>query len=111
LNPVGRLRHTSSKTTHGLCSPRSQHAQWSKVTPEISISDREMLFRLRAERGRIPTGFVAIVDGQVVGLACLVQCDLDSHQHLSPWLASVLVEPLTAHGQVAARFRTMIVTG
>jgi N-acetylglutamate synthase-like GNAT family acetyltransferase len=41
----------------------------------------------------IPTGFVALLGTDVVGLACLVESDIESHQHLTPWLASVLVSP------------------
>jgi predicted N-acetyltransferase YhbS len=71
---------------------RSHHAQWRAVMPDLTVANRETHFRARAQRGSIPTGFVAVTDGRVVGLACLVDCDLDSHQHLSPWLSSVLVE-------------------
>jgi GNAT superfamily N-acetyltransferase len=72
---------------------RSHHAEWAAITPNSTVSDRIVRFQARARRGAIPTGFVAVVNGSVVGLACLVECDLESHGHLSPWLASVLVEP------------------
>lgn len=68
-------------------------AEWAAITPHITISDRAACFQTHARRGGIPIGFVAVVNGMVVGVACLVQCDLDSHEHLSPWLASVLVAP------------------
>lgn len=72
---------------------RSHHTEWTTITPHLTVSDRVARFQARARRGSIPTGFVAVVSGRVVGLACLVDCDLDSHRHFSPWLASVLVEP------------------
>src|SRR5438876_12277484 len=72
---------------------RWHHDEWATRTPEISIGDRAARFTARAQRGGLPMGFVAIVGGQVVGLACLVECDLESHAHLSPWLASVVVAP------------------
>jgi predicted N-acetyltransferase YhbS len=72
---------------------RAHYTEWATVTPHLTIPDRAARFQARARRGSIPTGFVAILSGSVVGLACLVECDLDSHPHLSPWLASVLVNP------------------
>jgi len=69
------------------------HDAWSAVTPHLSIGDRVAGFQARARRGSIPTGFVALADGVVAGMACLVACDVDSHRHLTPWLASVLVGP------------------
>jgi predicted N-acetyltransferase YhbS len=69
------------------------HEAWVTVTPHLSVADRIAGFQARARRGSIPTGFVAIIDSIVVGMACLVDCDLDSHRHLTPWLATVLVAP------------------
>jgi GNAT superfamily N-acetyltransferase len=69
------------------------HDAWAAVTPHVSVADRISGFRARARRGSIPTGFVALADAVVVGMACLVESDVDSHRHLTPWLASVLVGP------------------
>jgi N-acetylglutamate synthase-like GNAT family acetyltransferase len=72
---------------------RWHHDQWASSMPELTIAEREKRFRARATTGAVPTGFVAVADGRVVGMACLVECDLESHAHLSPWLATVLVAP------------------
>lgn len=72
---------------------RWHHMEWAAVTPHLSVADRIAGFRARARRGTVPTSFVAILDANVVGLACLVENDVQSHQHLTPWLASVLVAP------------------
>lgn len=69
------------------------HAEWLTVTPGLSVADRVAGFEARARRGSIPIGFVALVDDAVVGMACLVACDIESHCHLTPWLATVLVDP------------------
>jgi N-acetylglutamate synthase-like GNAT family acetyltransferase len=69
-----------------------QH-EWGAVTPDLSLADRIRGFHARARRGGVPTGVVAVVDSSVVGLACLVAADIESHAHLTPWLASVLVAP------------------
>jgi GNAT superfamily N-acetyltransferase len=72
---------------------RWHHAQWASVTPDLTVEDRIAGFGARARRGSVPTAFVALVDGQVAGLASLEAHDLDTHQHLTPWLTSVLVDP------------------
>jgi GNAT superfamily N-acetyltransferase len=69
------------------------HAEWHAVTPDLTISDRIAGFTARARRGSVPTGIVGLVDDHVVGMACLVDCDIPSHCHLTPWLATVLVSP------------------
>lgn len=69
------------------------HAEWLSITPTLSVADRIAAFEARARRGSIPTGFVAIDGDTVVGMACLVECDIESHCHLAPWLATVLVAP------------------
>ena len=69
------------------------HAEWHAVTPELSVADRIAGFTARARRGSVPTGIVGLVDDHVVGMACLVDCDIPSHCHLTPWLATVLVSP------------------
>jgi GNAT superfamily N-acetyltransferase len=72
---------------------RWHHAEWLTVTPHLSVADRIAGFTARARRGSIPTGFVSLLDNVVVGMACLVECDIPSHCHLRPWLATVLVSP------------------
>jgi len=69
------------------------HAEWSSITPELSVADRIAGFERRARRGSVPTGFVALRGGDVAGMACLVDCDIETHGHLTPWLATVLVGP------------------
>ena len=69
------------------------HAEWFAVTPHLTVSDRIAGFKERARRGSIPTGFIGLVGDRVVGMACLVVCDIESHCYLTPWLATVLVAP------------------
>lgn len=69
------------------------HAEWLSVTPHLTVADRIAGFRDRAQRGTIPTGFVGLLGDRVVGMSCLVACDIESHCHLTPWLATVLVAP------------------
>ena len=59
------------------------------------VSDRRRGERLRAACGReeIPTIFVAISDGALLGSAMLIDHDMDTRMELSPWLAGVFVAP------------------
>jgi GNAT superfamily N-acetyltransferase len=41
----------------------------------------------------MPRTFILLADGQPVGTASLVACDLDERPDLSPWLADVFVLP------------------
>ena len=67
------------------------HEEWQAVTPHLTIADRIAGFRSRMSRMQVPTGFVAVVDEVVVGMACLVAHDMETRQALTPWLATVLV--------------------
>jgi GNAT superfamily N-acetyltransferase len=67
------------------------HDEWASRTPCLSLEDRISRLAERVGRWHIPTTFVALMEGQVVGFACLVAHDMDIRLDLSPWLASVLV--------------------
>ena len=69
------------------------HAEWAHLSPAVSVEDRARRFRERAVRGGVPSAFCAVVEAQVVGVACLVAADLETHPQFTPWLASVLVAP------------------
>jgi len=65
------------------------HAEWRESTLEETAAE------LRSHTGRrqIPTTFVALDHGRVMGSASLLVADLVGWEHLSPWLASVFVAP------------------
>ena len=72
---------------------RWAHDHWAVVAPRHnrSVGDRITRLESRAHVNQIPTGFVALVDGRVVGVACLVDHDMETQTHLSPWLGTVFV--------------------
>ena len=72
---------------------RWHHEEWATRTPHLSLEDRIARFEARASRNQIPTAFAAVLDSRVVGVACLVEHDMDTRKDLTPWLASVLVAP------------------
>jgi predicted N-acetyltransferase YhbS len=69
------------------------HDEWKDLLP--GWTHEQALAELRSHTGRrqIPTTFVAVDQGRVVGSASLLTADLDGWEHLSPWVASVYVTP------------------
>ena len=78
------------------------HAQWGHLNPAKSLEVR--MERLQSELAThlaqrvIPTTFVAVEGPRVLGSASLVAHDMDLRPKLTPWLASVFVDP-TCRGQ------------
>ena len=69
------------------------HKEWLIYNPGESIQERVEKITAQAGKGDIPTTFVAIEGGTVLGSASLIAHDMDMRMDLSPWLASVLVAP------------------
>ena len=72
---------------------RLHYEEWTHLRPGESLEARTS--RLRSYMGRqgIPSVVVALDQGALVGSAMLTAKDLDTHPHLSPWLAGVYVLP------------------
>lgn len=67
------------------------HAEWSHLNPGQSLSARTAKLQLALADG-LPQFFVAEQGNCLLGSAALVECDMDTHAHWHPWLASVYVE-------------------
>jgi N-acetylglutamate synthase-like GNAT family acetyltransferase len=67
--------------------------EWGDLAPGRKLEERIKLLREKANRCAVPVSFVAIEHGEPVGSASLVECDMASHDHLTPWLSSVYVTP------------------
>ncbi len=68
------------------------HDEWSYLSPSYELLDRTERLRGRANREGIPVAFVAVSDAVPVGSASLIECDMDTHSHLMPWMSSVYVD-------------------
>jgi GNAT superfamily N-acetyltransferase len=68
-------------------------AQFGYLSPQTTVEQRAE--RLQAHLGGkgIPTTFVALVGGRLAGSASLIAEDMSSRPDLSPWLASLYVDP------------------
>lgn len=68
-------------------------AQWGSMNPTSTIERRIERLQGHLQPGRVPQTFVAMDDQRLLGSASLVAADLPSREDLSPWLASVYVDP------------------
>jgi GNAT superfamily N-acetyltransferase len=73
------------------------HDEWSSFDRR-SCQDIKSQLTENLNRDAIPLTFLALQDSAVLGTVSLDLSDLPSHDHLSPWLASLFVPP-EARGQ------------
>jgi len=73
---------------------RWHYEEWRHLNPDKTIE--QYIARLHSHMGRkqIPTTFVALSGGILLGSSSLVAYDMDIHRDLSPWLASLYVSPI-----------------
>lgn len=67
--------------------------QWGKWNPENTIEKRIERLQRQTDKSRLPMTIVALYGADPIGSASLVLADLETKEELSPWLASVFVEP------------------
>jgi len=68
------------------------HEEWSYLNPSLSLTQRIKKMENYFAEDFIPTTYVAL-DTEVLGSAAIVESDMDTHKHFTPWLASVYVNP------------------
>jgi GNAT superfamily N-acetyltransferase len=67
--------------------------EWGRLLPEATVETLVSAFEESATHHRIPETFVAVRDGEPVGMASLIEHDMSTRKELSPWLAAVYVAP------------------
>lgn len=72
------------------------HRQWGKHMGYSLAGSGEAIEGLTVPGGR-QAALIALVDGIPAGSVFLVERDLETHSHLSPWLAGLLVLPQFRH--------------
>lgn len=60
-------------------------------------------FTGRAQKDAIPFTLIALDGDKIVGMASMVECDLESRPDLTPWLASVYVRGDYRKNHIASR--------
>jgi len=79
---------------------RWNHGEWGRSIGR-SLADTVAGFQAILDSDR-ETALVAFVNGTPAGMVLLIDCDLESHAHLKPWLAGLFVHP-DFRGKGAAR--------
>ncbi len=86
-----------------------QHAMWGHLDPTATLAGR--IARLSSHVGRpaIPTTVIAFEGETLFGATSIVENDLRTHPHLSPFIASVYIgEPYRRRGIAAALVQRMM---
>jgi N-acetylglutamate synthase-like GNAT family acetyltransferase len=66
--------------------------QWHDVLPNFTLDTYTEFLSSHYRRGGIPSMFVAVDNGKVIGTAALDNDDMDTHPQLTPWIASLYVD-------------------
>lgn len=69
------------------------HAQWGYLNPGNTVETRIEKMQRYLNGNVMPSMYICVDGDRVAGTAALVENDMDSHPELSPWLASVYVNP------------------
>jgi len=68
--------------------------EWGHADPNGSVGTWTDGLCQKTHRDQVPTTYVALSEqGDLLGSVTLVDCDMDPHQELSPWLAGLFVHP------------------
>lgn len=69
------------------------HTEWGYLNPGGTVETRIERMKRYLSGAKIPAMYIAVDGNELLGTAALVESDMDSHPELSPWLASVFVNP------------------
>lgn len=69
------------------------YQQWNRMHANDSVARWLEYLRGASNRLRIPSVFVAVENGNLLGSATLADYDMETRRDLTPWLADVFVAP------------------
>ncbi len=69
------------------------YGYWGHLMPGSSLEGTERHFRGQLNRDALPLTLIALKGQQPVGTASIFLQDMSTRPHLSPWMASVYVDP------------------
>src|SRR5690348_12974380 len=67
--------------------------EFGYLIPNKTLDDYYKGLETHLNESRLPMAFVITENNQFIGIFSLNQHDMYTHQHLSPWIESVLVHP------------------
>ncbi|HVF70162.1 MAG TPA: GNAT family N-acetyltransferase [Chthoniobacterales bacterium] len=88
---------------------RWQHEEWGGLRPGDTLEARTARLGAQVNRDRIPLTVVALDEATVLGSASLISEDMDTRPELTPWLASVFVDPAKRRRGIAGQLVRRIV--
>ncbi|MFW5998870.1 MAG: GNAT family N-acetyltransferase [bacterium] len=68
------------------------YEEWGHLSPKTK-EERLNDLKGRLNKNMIPLTFIALKGDKPVGTASIFKYDMETHKHLSPWLAAVFVDP------------------
>ena len=77
--------------------------EWCKISPQLTTQLRIDLYSGYDAKPGIPCCILALINDKPAGSASLVLSDMDTHTHLSPWVASVYVHSEFRNQGIASR--------
>jgi predicted N-acetyltransferase YhbS len=91
-DPAYTIGYLADHPAHVDTLARWHHKQWHYLDRDRTVEQRAAFLRSHG-RGSVPSTVVAVRGDRVLGSASLTAHDMDTHPELSPWLASVYVDP------------------
>lgn len=82
------------------------HNEWLHLNPGASLEDRVKRYKKSILSTGLPEIFIACSEDQLLGSVTLDKSDMDTRPHLTPWLASLFVEPASRSRGIASQLIT-----
>jgi len=89
-----RLQRLGPTSRHVETLAGWEYAQWGDHEPGRRLDEAVGEFRGQCGEGGVPSVFVVLAGDTPVGMASLIADDMRDRPDLTPWLASVYVQPL-----------------
>ena len=87
-----RLEYLADHVSHLPQLAKWHHAEFGYLSPANTVERYVERLNASLRKSELPTMFVSLRDDMLLGSASLVRQTI-THQHLSPWLSSVYVDP------------------
>ncbi len=91
---ISALRDSAAQTTEYLkLLAQWHHNEWLHLNPGATLEQRIVRYQKSIQSTVLPEIFIASHDHKLLGSVTLDKDDMDTRQYLTPWLASLYVEP------------------
>jgi N-acetylglutamate synthase-like GNAT family acetyltransferase len=96
-----RVEYLAGHASHLPRLAEWHHAEFGYLNPANTVQRYVERLTASLQRSDLPTTFIALRGDTLLGSASLVRQTI-THQHLSPWLSSVYVDPQYRGGGIAS---------